>query len=238
MKIPQLILLASTFVLSMIPLASAFSRHGITNNRYHLQHVFHSSSALSVFNNPFRRNTDTSSKEVDSPSIPDVVIRPDFRLAVYFLSSGAILDTIPYVQLTIGPLVSLLGLLFLVQTWRVRFVCDGTSFELKSGGDSLETSGENLIVGGENRWTYDSFVNWDFFPKGWIDQPQGPILVYFKENQTPSDKWNEGPGAKANSADAIAKGAQLGQVHFFPAICDAKQLREEFIKRKCAKLEK
>lgn len=35
-------------------------------------------------------------------------------------------------------------------------------------------------MGGENCWTYDSFVNYDFFPEGWIDKPQGPILVYFK----------------------------------------------------------
>jgi len=173
--------------------------------------------------------------EEEEPPLPDVVIRPDFRLAAYFLIGGALLDTIPYIQLTIGPFVTLLGLLFLVQTFRVRFVFDRTAFELKVG-DQLEDSGENFVVGGENRWSYDSFVNWDFFPTGWIDQPQGPILVYFKETQTPTDKWNDGPGARANSPEAIAKGAVPGQVHFFPAICDTKQMREEFEKRKCAKL--
>ena len=40
------------------------------------------------------------------------------------------------------------------------------------------------------RWTYDSFANWEFFPEGWIDQPQGPVLVYFKETQTPEDQWD------------------------------------------------
>mmetsp|Transcript_31258 Transcript_31258/g.44389 ORF Transcript_31258/g.44389 Transcript_31258/m.44389 type:complete len:89 (+) Transcript_31258:79-345(+) len=75
-----------------------------------------------------------------------------------------------------------------------------------------------------------------FFPKGWIDQPQGPVLVYFKETQTPSEKWMEGPGESANSEEAISKGAVPGQVHFFPVICDAKQLREEFQKRGCPKL--
>jgi hypothetical protein len=92
------------------------------------------------------------------------------------------------------------------------------------------------VVGGANRWTYDSFVNYDFFPKGWIDQPQGPILVYFKETQTPSDMWNEGPGKSANSEEKIAAGAVPGQVHFFPALCDTNQLRAEFEKRGCAKL--
>ena len=41
-------------------------------------------------------------------------------------------------------------------------------------------SGENVVVGGANRWGYDTFVNWRFFPS--VDFP---ILVYFKENQTP-----------------------------------------------------
>jgi len=83
---------------------------------------------------------------------------------------------------------------------------------------------------------YDSFVNYAFFPEGWIDQPQGPILVYFKETQTPEAEWDVGPGKSANGADAIAKGAVPGQVHFFPALCDTKQLRDEFERRGCAKL--
>lgn len=34
-----------------------------------------------------------------------------------------------------------------------------------------------------------------------------PILVYFKETQTPPEMWNIGPGEKANSEEAIANGA-------------------------------
>ena len=34
-----------------------------------------------------------------------------------------------------------------------------------------------------------------------------PILVYFKETQTPEEMWNIGPGEQANSEEAIAKGA-------------------------------
>lgn len=33
---------------------------------------------------------------------------------------------------------------------------------------------ENAFVGGRNRWTYDSFVNWEFWWPGF------PVLVYFK----------------------------------------------------------
>lgn len=66
-----------------------------------------------------------------------------------------------------------------------RFVFDEDSFELKNAdfGASSEVlleSGENFVVGGANRWRYDTFVNWDFFPN-----VNTPILVYFKENQTP-----------------------------------------------------
>jgi len=164
----------------------------------------------------------------------EVIIGKDFRLSAIFLLGGLLLDNIPYLQLTLGPIVTLLGVLFLVQTFRLNFVCDDNAFSLQDTTNK-DNVGENVVVGGENRWTYDSFVNYDFFPKGWIDQPQGPILVYFKETQTPSDKWNEGPGAAANSDDAVAKGAVQGQVHFFPALCNTQQLRAIWEKN-CAKL--
>ena len=37
---------------------------------------------------------------------------------------------------------------------------------------------ENAFVGGENRWKFNTFVNWEFW---W---PNFPVLVYFKETQT------------------------------------------------------
>jgi Protein of unknown function (DUF3119) len=78
-----------------------------------------------------------------------------------------------------------------------------------------------------------------FFPKGWIDDnPIGPVLVYFKETQTDSSTWNEGPGKSANDPDKIAAGtAVAGQVHFFPTVCNAQQIRAEFAKRGCGKVE-
>jgi hypothetical protein len=162
-----------------------------------------------------------------------VLIDSDFRLAGIFCTAGLLLDQLPVLKWTLGPIITALGLLFLVQTFRLKFVCDTTAFELQN---TSAKSGENILVGGENRWTYDSFVNYDFFPKGWEDQPQGPILVYFKETQTPNDKWKDGPGASANSESALAKGAQPGQVHFFPALCNCPQLKAEWERRGCAKL--
>ncbi|KAJ1630688.1 hypothetical protein T492DRAFT_592704, partial [Pavlovales sp. CCMP2436] len=52
----------------------------------------------------------------------------------------------------------------------------------------------------------------------------------------PSDQWGVGPGQSANSAEALARGARPGQVHFFPALCDCNQLKEQFELRGCKKL--
>ena len=174
-----------------------------------------------------------ASSGVSSTGDDATIIDPDFRLAGIFLAGGLLLDQLPFLKFTVGPIITLLGLLFLVQTFRLKFVCDSTAFELQN---TSQESGENLVVGGANRWAYSSFVNNEFFPKGWIDQPQGPILVYFKETQTPSSTWNDGPGKSANSEEALAKGAKPGQVHFFPALCNCQQLRAEWERRGCAKL--
>ena len=116
-----------------------------------------------------------------------------------------------------------------LRRFRLDFTFDDEAFELKSGEEDI---GENVVVGGANRWAYNTFVNYETFPKGW----DVPILVYFKETQTPQDQWEVGPGQWANSAEALAKGAVNGQVHFFPCIADAQQLKEQFEAKGCAKL--
>ena len=229
-------------------------------------HGIHRTSALTQSRGSFSGSTPShgslSDTALQMSSNNEVIIEKDFRLSAIFLGGGLLLDQIPFLQVSIGPIVTLLGVLFLVQTFRLNFVCDDTTFSLQDTSNEDEV-GENIVVGGENRWTYDSFVNYDFFPEGWIDKPQGPILVYFKETQTPSgkiflvykeslflgvylticvwwffeiDKWNEGPGASANSDEAMSKGAVKGQVHFFPALCNTKQLRSIWEKQNCAKL--
>lgn len=67
--------------------------------------------------------------------------------------------------------------------------------EEAAAGQGTET--ENRFVGGKNEWTYDSFVNWEFFPS-----KSFPVLVYFKESQTKPE----------------------GQIHFFPVLFQAKEL--------------
>nr|TKW38534.1 hypothetical protein SEVIR_1G121700v2 [Setaria viridis] len=87
-------------------------------------------------------------------------------------------------------------------TTRVRFVFDNEALEVKVG-DQLQESGENVFVGGKNRWKYSTFINWELW---W---PQFPILVYFKESQTKPE----------------------GQIHFFPVIFNGRQLYDVMVER-------
>lgn len=90
------------------------------------------------------------------------------------------------------------------QASRVKFVFDDEALEVVVG-ERLEES-ENAFVGGRNRWTYDSFVNWEFW---W---PAFPVLVYFKETQT----------------------KESGQIHFFPILFNGKQLYD-VMQERCPK---
>lgn len=165
-----------------------------------------------------------------------VVPTPDFKVAAGFAGAGLSILLLPALP---GGFFLLLGLFLLVQTLRIRFVFDDEAFEVKtlpldqifSADAALTKTGDNFAVGGDNRWSYSSFVNWEFFPSEAL-----PILVYFKETQTPRDKWDVGPGEMANSAEAQARGAVPGQVHFFPCIASKDMLKEQFEARGCAKI--
>lgn len=50
------------------------------------------------------------------------------------------------------------------------FVFDDEALEIKKAGEDTD----NVIVGGRNRWPYESFINWEFW---W---PAFPVLVYYK----------------------------------------------------------
>mmetsp|Transcript_55333 Transcript_55333/g.59948 ORF Transcript_55333/g.59948 Transcript_55333/m.59948 type:complete len:212 (+) Transcript_55333:28-663(+) len=199
-----------------------------------------STTILRENNNPFAFigdifNPKQAEEAVAVPQYEPVTIDNDFRVAGLFLVVGGLFDFIPYLQVSLGPILTVLGLLFLVQGFLVTFQFnENNELELLSGGK--KEVGENKIVGGANVWSCDTIVNYDFFPPIG-SSPIGPILVYFKETQTPSEKWNEGPGASANNPEKIASGVAVpGQVHFFPAVCNAEQICEEFEKRQCGKL--
>ena len=102
----------------------------------------------------------------------------------------------------------------------LRFTFSDSDFALvKADGSS---TGKNVVVGGENVWRYDTFVNWDFLPS-----ESFPVLVYFRETQTPAESREEVPLVVDNLD---------GQVHFFPAISDAQQLKAQFLQHRCAKI--
>uniref|UniRef100_A0A0E0L2B1 TPM domain-containing protein n=1 Tax=Oryza punctata TaxID=4537 RepID=A0A0E0L2B1_ORYPU len=85
-----------------------------------------------------------------------IVPDPDYRLPIVILG---IAGAFAYADnlLAAAP-VGLLGCLLLLQTTRVRFVFDDEALEVKVG-DQLEESGENVFVGGKNRWkTADNFM--------------------------------------------------------------------------------
>uniref|UniRef100_A0A0C9QKY6 TSA: Wollemia nobilis Ref_Wollemi_Transcript_29400_1080 transcribed RNA sequence n=1 Tax=Wollemia nobilis TaxID=56998 RepID=A0A0C9QKY6_9CONI len=129
-----------------------------------------------------------------------VIPSPDYRIPVILTGfAGALIYKD---NLLLATPIGLLGLLLFFQTTRVRFVFDDEALEVRVGNE-LKESGENVFVGGKNRWKYSSFVNWELW---W---PNFPILVYFKETQTKPE----------------------GQVHFFPVIFNGKQLYDVMVER-------
>lgn len=174
------------------------------------------SSSHALFNNlgKFSLNLGgkTSKKVEKKPRLPDIVINPSYNVAAGFGAVG--IASIASDNLLLGIPVALIGALLTVQTGRVRFLFDDTSMEVlidskKKDNKQLEKSGENAFVGGANRWTYDSFTRYKFFPSKDI-----PIFLAFWELQTNPEKE---------------------QFHLFPVIMDGKQLNTVLLERVGAK---
>ena len=96
---------------------------------------------------------------------PIDVIDPSYNLALGSLGLG-LLFGVPGSPLKSklgaflgGIPLTLFGLFLAFQTTTLRFTFDDDNFSLvKSSGESL---GENVVVGGENVWAYNKFVNYD-----------------------------------------------------------------------------
>jgi Protein of unknown function (DUF3119) len=121
----------------------------------------------------------------------------------------------------------LFAALLWVQTRRVRLVFHKDGFEfynLKGPGLDLDKGAwlqskpDNYVVGTQNYWEYDKITNYGFFPS-----IEYPVIVYFKETQTPKEKWNRW--------FAAFDSYQRGQPHFFPGIVDVNQFKEQMEKR-------
>ena len=140
-------------------------------------------------------------KKGSKSQLSDVVVDPDYTIATVFaITAASILATNQEFNGILGAAFHAYAAgLFAVQATRLRVIFDKDSFEFKKvvsavGPTKLKDAGSNFVVGGKNRWAYKSFVNWDFYPSY-----NFPLLVYFKETQTPK------------------KDGSVGQIHFFPA---------------------
>lgn len=109
---------------------------------------------------------------------------PSFFVAAYALDGGPSL-----IGLAGGLFHMLFASLLWVQTKRVRCVMEKDGFEFYNikgpkldleNGAYLEKKPDNYVSGTRNRWTYDSIINYGFFPS--LDYP---VICYFKETETP-----------------------------------------------------
>ena len=103
---------------------------------------------------------------------------------------------------------ALLAALFARQTGRVKFVFDDEAMQIfsqkkdESTGEIVNTSNENVVVGGENRWKYNTWNDWYFIPS-----PAFPILFYFNENQT------NGPETGQVVSNLVSRNIFLYSIH-------------------------
>lgn len=138
-------------------------------------------------------------KKAPAPAAKTIVPEPSYSLPLALAGISAVSaasgSTIP------SAIAAILGAFLAFQASRVKFRFEPDALEVVLG--EKENKSENKFVGGENRWKYSTFTNWEFW---W---PNFPVLVYFKENQTKPE----------------------GQIHFFPVIFNGKQVYDVMVER-------
>lgn len=133
------------------------------------------------------------------PAAKTVIPEPSYAIPAVLAGLSA-LSVVSNAKIP-AAITGLLGAFLAFQASRVRFRFEADALEVVLGDQGDKS--ENAFVGGENRWKYDTFVNWEFW---W---PNFPVLVYFKETQTKPE----------------------GQIHFFPIIFNGKQLYDVMVER-------
>ena len=114
-------------------------------------------------------------------------------------------------------LLAAFGAFVAFQTATLRFeFTDAGAFELAKVGQAPD---ENVVTGGSNSWKLSSVTNYAFLPS-----QDFPILVYFRETQTPAAARVDAP---------IVVDDLDGQAHFFPAIARSDQIAAGFAKAGC-----
>ena len=101
---------------------------------------------------------------------PITVVDPSYNLAAGAATLGLAAGVLENFKGATGKLFgglaivfTLIGGFFAYQTATLRFTFDENNFALTSSLDGGKI-GKNEIVGGENKWTYKSFLNYDFLP--------------------------------------------------------------------------
>lgn len=171
----------------------------------------------------------------------DYVVERDYTVALTLMAVGIWLtmfhpsDSL-FIDYLGGAFHLWFGSFIGLQTMKTRAVFNRDTFELKTVTNKVyglqrdkglkAKEMKNYVLGTNNEWRYDSFVNWDFFPC-----VQLPILVYFKETQTPKDMQTKG-SIGPHQMDR----RDNGQMHFFPAYANARQLQEQFEAHGCNKI--
>ena len=113
----------------------------------------------------FAKCTSVSSRSTTQLAAGIEVMDPSYNLALGSLALGAAFGA-PGSPLKSklsaflgGIPLALFGLFLAFQTTTLRFTFDDQNFSLVRS--NLESIGENVVVGGENVWAYDKFVNYD-----------------------------------------------------------------------------
>mmetsp|Transcript_45737 Transcript_45737/g.145733 ORF Transcript_45737/g.145733 Transcript_45737/m.145733 type:complete len:209 (+) Transcript_45737:18-644(+) len=141
-------------------------------------------------------------KKAAKEVLPTIIPGPDYRLAgtVGALAAGLAGTGHPFG----AALPAVIATFFAIQANNVKFVFGPEHLEVKVGSDVSDMrESDNKIVGGANKWRYDTFTNWEMWWPGF------PILVYFKETQTKPE----------------------GQIHFFPVLFDGKVIYDTMVER-------
>lgn len=85
-----------------------------------------------------------------------MIPEPSYNIPITLLGTAGLAHAVGN-EIAAG-LTALLGVFLAVQASRVRFVFGDDSLEVVIGTTQEMT--DNSFVGGENRWKYDTFINW------------------------------------------------------------------------------
>jgi len=108
----------------------------------------------------------------------------DFKLAGMVLGSGVALAAAGPLLTAMGSGLAAVGIPIAAVATLFGVRSAQLQLELEADGFGLSGIENNRVIGGKNIWKYKDIVDYEFLPEGWIDQPQGPLLLYFKETGT------------------------------------------------------